>query len=98
MPSVLELVAELPDLRAQAQGAPLAARTKEGTPLMGHFEHLEKSGTSLHISSARSWANRPRARLQECCLEGCRHPLAPCLRGEGVLYPLLHTHTVARFI
>src|SRR5918997_4408156 len=57
---VFELIAELPDLRAQPQGAGLAARAEEGTPLTKVLEQLGQSSTSLHLSSAVSWANRSR--------------------------------------
>src|SRR5688500_16745089 len=58
--SVIELVAELPGLRAQPKGAGLATRTEEGTPLTRVLEQLEQSSASLHTSSKASLANRSR--------------------------------------
>src|SRR5918993_1910769 len=60
MTSGCELVAELPDLRTHPEGASLAARTEEGTPLTRVLEQLKQSRTSLHASSTASLANRSR--------------------------------------
>src|SRR5215204_3741493 len=56
--SVFEFFAELPGLRAQPEGAGLATRAEEGTPLTRVLEQLEQSGTSLHTSSKASLVNR----------------------------------------
>src|SRR5215212_9767012 len=57
---LFEFLSELPGLRAQPQGASLAARAEKGTPPTRLFEQLEESGTSLHTPSKASLANRLR--------------------------------------
>src|SRR5215203_3225065 len=58
--SVIELVAELPGLRTQPEGAGLATCAEEGTPLARLLEQLQKSGANLHTSSKASLATRSR--------------------------------------
>src|SRR5215211_1334977 len=60
MTPLFEFLSELPSLGAQSKGAVLTARAEQAAPLVGPLEQLEQSSTSLHFSSAVSWANRSR--------------------------------------